>query len=337
MRCPFSLSKLVLPLLAGLLFLAGSARAGLSMPPSAAAGLEALYAGDPEAAIAEFRALQQAQPDHPLGYLLEDEARWWRLYCSFSEFKYGMTDAWHRAKSAPTLAEDRAYLDLAQKVVTLAEARLRQGDSAEMQFYSGIGEALAARLYGLRWEKGPAARAGVRARGHLLRALALDPSLADADLGLGLYNYYVDTLSAMAKVLRFFMGIPGGSKSEGLRQLERAMTQGTLGSAEARFYLAKNLRNYDRDYERALAVLAPLTAQYPGNPLFALLRGDLNAKLARKEEAAAWYRKAAALPLRDAECRRHIQDLAQASLAALGPGSSLSATPAEASHLPANH
>ena len=192
------------------------------------------------------------------------------------------------------------------------------------------------RLYGLRWEKGPAARAGVRAREHLLRALALDPALADAELGLGLYNYYVDALSGIAKLLRFFMGIPGGSKKNGFKQLERAMTQGTLARAEARFYLAKNLRNYDRDYARTLTVLAPLTEHYPANPFFALLRGDLNAKLARNEGAALWYRKAAALPLRDAACHQRIQELVAAGLAALGPQSAPPAPPTDTPHPPAN-
>ncbi len=115
------------------------------------------------------------------------------------------------------------------------------------------------------------------------------------------------------------MGIPGGSKKDGLKQLERAMTQGTLSHVEARFYVAKNLRNYDLDYERALAVVAPLTEQYPANPVFALLRGDVYAKLGRKEEAAEWFRNAAALPLRDADCQRRIHELARAALAALGP------------------
>ena len=71
---------------------------------------------------------------------------------------------------------------------------------------------------------------GVRAREHLLKALQLDPSLADAYTGVGLYNYYVDTLSALAKMLRFFMGIPGGSKRDGVRQLEKAMTEGEITS-----------------------------------------------------------------------------------------------------------
>lgn len=289
--------------------------AGLEVPPAALAGLDKLYAGDPDAAIEDFRALEQSQPDHPLGYMLEGEARWWRIYCSSAEFKYGMTEAWRR----PKLPEDKGYFEVAQKVVALSEARLARGESAEMHFYSAMGEMLAARLYGLRWERGNTARAGVRAREHFLRALALEPGFADADLGIGLYNYYVDTLSAMARILRFFMGIPGGSKEEGVRQLHHAMAEGSIARVEARFYLARNLRNYDRDYERALVVLAPLNEQYPSNPFFTLHRGDLLAKLGRKEQAAEWYRKAAALAPRDPEWSRKIHDLAAAALASLGP------------------
>jgi tetratricopeptide (TPR) repeat protein len=194
-----------------------------------------------------------------------------------------------------------------------------------MQFYAGMADALTARLYGLRGETRNGARAGVRAREHLLRAVALDPDLADADFGLGLYNYYADTLSAAARVLRFFMGIPGGSKQEGIRQLEHAIGDGNLTPAEARFYLALCLHNYDQKYERALEIAGPLVAKYPSNPLFQLIRGDLYAKLGRKEQAAECYRAAAVLPVRDPECRAHIQDLVRASLAAIGADASASA------------
>jgi tetratricopeptide (TPR) repeat protein len=309
--------RLAARLLAFFFFFCAAAVASASrdLPPEAAAGLEKLYAGDPDAAIDYFQKIQQSQPDHPLGFSLEAEALWWKIYCSSLEFRFGMTDAWRR----PKRPEDQRYFDLAQKAVTLAESQLRQGESAEMHYYAGLADGMFARLYALRVENRAAARYGVRAREHFLRARALDPDFADADLGLGLYNYYVDTLSAVARILRFFMGIPGGNKKDGFRQLERAMTQGTLSRVEARFYLAKNLRNYDQDYERALTVVAPLTEQHPANPVFALLRGDLYAKLGRKEQAAEWFRKAAALPVRDAECQRRIPELARAALAALGP------------------
>ena len=121
-----------------------------------------------------------------------------------------------------------------------------------MRFYAGMAYALRARLTGLRGERRATAKAGVRAREHFLRALELDPGMTDAYTGIGLYNYYVDTLSAMAKVLRFFMGIPGGDKNEGIRQLQLAAQSGTVTRAGARFYLAKNLRTYDLDYARSV-------------------------------------------------------------------------------------
>jgi tetratricopeptide (TPR) repeat protein len=288
--------------------------AKLAVPPAAYAAIDKIYSGDPDAAMEDARRLEQEQPEHPLGYVLEAEALWWKIWCTSAEFKYGMTYARHRGK----LATDQHYLDLATKASSLATAQILGHDSAEMQFYAGMSDALTARLYGLRGETRNAARAGIRAREHLLRAVTLDPDLADADFGLGLYSYYADTLSAAARVLRFFMGIPGGSKEEGIRQLEHAIADGSLTPAEARFYLALCLHNYDQKYQRALDLAGPLVEKYPSNPLFQLIRGDLYSKLGRKEQAAECYRAAAALPVRDPECRAHVQDLVRASLAAIG-------------------
>ena len=63
---------------------------------------------------------------------------------------------------------------------SLAEAQNKQHETAGMQFYAGMADAAAARLYALRGENRNAARAGVRAREHFLRAKTLDVSLADA-------------------------------------------------------------------------------------------------------------------------------------------------------------
>ena len=291
-----------------------AARAKLPLSPDAYAAIEKIYSFDIDGGLDIARRIEHAQPEHPLGYLLEAEALWWKIWCTSAEFKYGMNDTHRR----PKLAADQHFFDLAKKVSSLAEAQLKLRESAEMYFYAGMGDAMAARLYGLRWEARNTARSGVRAREHFLRAIAHDPQLADADLGLGLYNYYVDTLSGMAKVLRFFMGIPGGSKQEGIRQLEYAIANGQLTPDVARFYLAMDLHRYDQQYERALRVIEPLVAKYPSNPIFQLARGDLYAKLGRKEHASAAYRAASELKVADADCHEHIQKLAQESLAALG-------------------
>ena len=286
----------------------------LSWPPETTAILDKIYTFDLDVAIDSARRMQQQQPSHPLGYLLEAEALWWRIWCTSAEFKYGMSDARRRSKHD----SDQHYVELSSKALSLAEAQLKQNESAQLHFFAGMAEASLARLYGLRGENRNAARSGVRGREHLLRAEALDPDLADADTGLGLYNYYVDTLSAIARILRFFMGIPGGSKQEGVRLLEHAMTKGVLTAQVARFYLALNLHRYDQQYEQALRVIGPLVEQYPSNPLFQLARADLYAKLGRKQQALDGYRIAGNLLIQDPECQSHIQSLVRVSIAALG-------------------
>ncbi len=292
---------------------AGAALHGVQVLPNTGSVLASIYSFDLDSALEQARRMQQQYPDQPLGYLLEGEALWYRIWCQSMDYKWGMIDARHR----PKLESDQQYLDLARQAASLAASQIKQHDSSEMQFYAGMADALAARLYGLRGDNRATARFGVRAREHFLAAKKLDPELADTYFGLGLYNYYVDTLSGIAKILRFFMGIPGGNKLEGLRQLEEVVGANSITSNVARFYLALNLHRYDREYAQALSVITPLVQQYPSNPLFLLIAGDLEAKLGHKEPALSDYRRAASLPVEDAECRGRIQAVAQAAAAAV--------------------
>jgi hypothetical protein len=300
-----------------LLFAGEACASGLEIPREAREAIDLMYSGKTVEATALAHKLEEAQPDHPLGYLIEADALWWNIYCKWSERKYNTIDAW--SHSRPADEDDNAELALADKVSGLAEAAIAKSDTAEMELYEGLGLAARARLLGLRYDKTGVAHAGVEARKHLLRCLQLDPDMVDADLGLGLYNYYVDTLSAVAKILRFFMGIPGGDKKVGLLQLETASTKGELTQMEARFNMAKSLRNYDRDYARAEEAAAPLLVKYPRNCIFLLLAGDIEQKLAHNEEAAVRYSTAAEAPWDNAACEEHARKLAQAALDSLNP------------------
>jgi tetratricopeptide (TPR) repeat protein len=286
-----------------------------ALPENVAAILDDIYSWRLDQAITQARQMQKQSPDQPLGYLLEVEALWWKTWCLSAEFKFGMSMPRHREK----LPADQHYLELTSKAYILAEASLQHKETATMNIYAGMAEALTSRLYSLRGENRAAARAGVHAREHFLRALALDPTAADADFGLGLYDYYVDTLSTLARVLRFFMGIPGGSKADGIRLLQTAIREGQLTPVLARFYLAVNLENYDLRYEEALTIITPLVERYPQNPIFHLTQGDLYAKLGRKSLAAAAYHAAAATKDPDQDRQKKIALLVRQSLDALGP------------------
>jgi tetratricopeptide (TPR) repeat protein len=304
-------------LLAASFFAPAAWGGGLTLSPEAAHALDQIYSGDPDAAIATARDIESEQPQSPVGYLLEDEADWWKIYCADCEIKWGMIDAWKHPKKR----EDEAYFALADKAISLARSQLAKSDTAEMHLYAGLGLALKARLYGLRDEKRPTAHAGVAARAEFIRALQLDPDMTDATAGLGLYNYYIDTLSAIAKMLRFFMGIPGGNKQEGIRQMQVGIDHGVMLAVDSRFYLAKNLRTYDRRYENALTTAEPLVARYPHNPIFLLLVGNLNEELGHNDKAAEYFRDVLALPNAAADparaCMVRTRDLANSFLTGL--------------------
>jgi hypothetical protein len=286
---------------------------GLALSPQAEQALDHIYSGDPDAGIAAARDIERAQPQDPVGYLLEGEAEWWKFYCAACEIKWGQFDAWHRAKKS----EDEAYFALADKAIDLARAQIAKSDTADMHVYAGLGYALKARLYSLRDEKRNIAHAGVAGRAEFLRALELDPDMADATAGVGLYNYYIDTLSAIARMLRFFMGLPGGNKQEGIRQMRAGIEHGAWMSVDSSFYLARNLRTYDERYQDALAAAEPLASRYPRNPVFLLLAGNLNAELGRNVKAAEYFDAAQKSQTADRACAARARDVARQFLASL--------------------
>lgn len=290
-----------------------SRRQKIQLPPAAERAIAQIYSGDPGAALAAAQGMEKVQPTNPLGYLIEAEARWWRLYGEQSELQYGMVDFWQLSPGV----DEQPYLAAAGRAVELGEQELKKGETAQGHFWAGMGYALEARMYGLQGKKLATARDGVKAREHMLRAIALNPGLADADTGLGLYNYYVDTLSPIVKMLRIFLGIPGGSRQQGVDQLRAAMQQGQMTAVEARFYLAKNLRTYDHDYAEALDVAAPLAQQYPDNPIFLLLVGNLEMELGRRKQAEAVLARITPSKIPDAACAKRSQRLARELLGAM--------------------
>jgi tetratricopeptide (TPR) repeat protein len=325
LSCAFVAGVLVV-VAAAILPAASSVRAqGLSIPPDARAALDMLYSGDADGSIAMARDFQKEHPDQPLGLLLEGEALWWKRYCLALEIKYGMIESWSHTKDSA----DEAYFALADRAIQLAQAQVAKSDTAEMHFYAGMGNALKVRVLGLRNENRAAARAAVNARSEMTRALGLDPQMADATAALGLYNYYVDTLSPVVKVLRFFMGIPGGNKELGVSQMKTGMEHGVVLNVDVRFILARALRQYDQKYAEALDIAEPLLARYPQNPMFLLLLGNLNLELGRKAKATEYFN--AVLKLLAAAsangccagcancdaCAAHVRNLAQEFLSSI--------------------
>lgn len=253
-------------------------------------GVDMLMDGDTEGAIKVFRQIQQNDPQSPLGYLLEAQAIWWKIYYTTADLLD--PDVFDVAKQDISPL-DSHFSDLLKVAITRSEVRIQaQDDVARSSLYEGMAYALAARLTGLRGRDLATVRAGKKMRNCLMLALKLDSHLADAELGLGNYNYFIDTLPPAIKLLRVIGNVPGGDKDLGLRQIQHASENGDLTRSEARFYLAKNYAaDGEKQYQKSLALFQGLARDYPHNPLWKLLSAEMQCRLGNSREGDALYRQ----------------------------------------------
>jgi tetratricopeptide (TPR) repeat protein len=180
------------------------------------------------------------------------------------------TLTWWRIQIDPeSRALDNRFSAQTERAIASTEAWIaREPENAEAHFYAGGAYAARVQWRVLRDEKLAAARDGKRIKQALERAIALDPDLGDAYFGIGLYQYYADVAPAAAKMLRFFLMLPGGDRDEGLAQMRRARDEGQLLRGEADYQLHIIYLWYEKRADLAAQLLESLNDRYPGNPIF---------------------------------------------------------------------
>jgi tetratricopeptide (TPR) repeat protein len=241
------------------------------------------------------------------------------------------TATWWRILLDPeSRALDQQFSTQVEQAIQSTEAwAAREPLNAEPHFYAGAAYAARVQWRVLRDEKLAAARDGKRIKQALERAIDLDPDLDDAYFGIGLYQYSADVAPAAAKMLRFLLMLPGGSKTEGMAQMKRARTEGKLLQGEADYQLQILYLWYERRADLAVGLLESLHGRYPGNPLFAAqladvqdrYQHDITASLAtwRALLAAARDHRVNEAPLAEAQARlgiaRQLEALAESDRA----------------------
>jgi tetratricopeptide (TPR) repeat protein len=253
-------------------------------------GMNQLMDGDFDHAMEIFRQIQKSDPESPLGYIFEADVNWWKIY--LIEGNLIDPDVFESLSEAVT-PYDTDFRRSDELAIRKAETRLQaHQDEARGYFYEGLAYGLRARLEALRQHALPTAHAGKKLRNLSLAALKLDPNLNDAYFGVGLYNYFEDTLPTYVKMLRFLILLPGGDRLEGLRQIQQAMEKGQLVTSEAKFHLAKNYsRPMERQSAKSLELFRQLEQQYPHNPLWKLLVGSTAIRTGQVKEGETLYRQ----------------------------------------------
>jgi hypothetical protein len=171
---------------------------------------------------------------------------------------------------------DAAFMTATEQAIAAA-TRMAQAEPqrAEAWFYLGAAYGARAQYRVYRTERLAAARDGKRIKESLERAIALDPSMHDAEFGIGMYRYYAGVAPAIFRFLRFLLLLPGGDRQGGLEQLERAAQRGVLVSGEAQYQIQVLYLWYEHKSKEALAIIRLLQARYPHNPLFRQIEAEV--------------------------------------------------------------
>ena len=226
-------------------------RAGLTAVAAVTAVYDLILDGGFDEAVAALPATCGPAPPEVCDTLAAAVLQWqWLL------------DPSNRALEAPLTAR------VARAIASTEAWTRREPERAEAWFYVGAAYGVRVQAHVLRQERLAAARDGKRIKNTMERALALDPTLDDAQFGLGMYRYYADVAPAALKWLRWLLLLPGGNRHDGLRAIETARERGLLVSGEATYQLHLIYLWYEDRQEEALELVRHLAHRYPHNPLF---------------------------------------------------------------------
>jgi len=202
--------------------------------------------------------------------LLEAVSLWWQI----------QLDPFNRTHDTTFDTQIDAAIDAIEGWTT------REPQRAEAWFYLGGAYGARSQWRVLRGERLAAARDGKRIKDSLERALSLDPGMADAHFGIGLYRYYADVAPAALRILQWLFLLPGGDRAGGLEEIDRARKSGLLLRSEADYQLHLLYLWYEKRPDSALALLEDLAERHPLNPHFPQAIAELHDVYGRDAEAS---------------------------------------------------
>lgn len=256
--------------------------------------IESLYNLQFEEAEARANEVIKLAPQDPRGYFFRTMTYYYRFfYSTRSNLPKSEIDA-----------EQQKFLGYAQQTITLCEKFLQSNpNDSKILFYIGGLHGYRGIVLGFNATQTSdyltAARDAQKGVDYLKQSIAKDPSNADAQMGLGLFNYIISQTPSFAQSVVKLAGMTG-NRIEGLKQLEYAAANGLYAKAEAKSWLAQI---YGRGvlftigeamFDRAEQHFSSFLAAYPGNTLIRYLYGImLYDDLRRPQDAMKQFRAAA--------------------------------------------
>ncbi|HEV7474486.1 MAG TPA: tetratricopeptide repeat protein [Pyrinomonadaceae bacterium] len=240
-------------------------------------GVEALYNLDYDKAQKEFKEIVRLYPTHPSGPQLLAARLWIKTLYESRRLQSSL----YSSESFYSSGEDKVdpkiiteFRNLTREAKRLAEVRLKQNpkDIEALDWLAVIEGLKASFEEAVERRHFAALKDGDNAVDHHREVLKLDPTLIDAGLTVGLYEYVVGSLPLPIKVVAGITGFRG-SKKKGLALIERVAQEGAWQRDDAKTLLIV-LYTREKRYNEALNYARELSAKYPRNYLFRLEAAD---------------------------------------------------------------
>jgi tetratricopeptide (TPR) repeat protein len=230
-------------------------------------GIHLLYSWEFNQAEGLFLDIVKQQPQDPIGYFYLSMVTWSQLAAGF----------W-----SPEVVEE--FLKRTQKTISIAKKQI-QYNEANSATYFFLGGALGfkGRLQLMQHRYLSAYFLAAEAIEAFHKSLKRDPDNKDVLFGLGIYDYYTDTLSGVLRFLTYLL-LHRGDKEEGLRKLHTAAAEARYSSIEAKSYLAYIYLFLESDLKKARILTQELAERFPNNPRFRFLLGVTYVQLEQEPE-----------------------------------------------------
>ncbi len=219
-------------------------------------GLGELYTFNFDKSVAIFSAIEDSEAEHPMVAFGMVSTHWWRISSLVLE-----ADA----------KESKPFLEAVNRCIKVSEAKIKKGDpTGEGHLVLGGALGMLGRWQATNGQWMNAYWSGKKAYKYLSKALTINPRMIDANMGKGIFDYYVATLPAMVRVLAF-IGM-GGNPDVGIQELENAASNGTYARTPSKLFLMQIYMEQQNNPEKALVVLKDLREEYPKSPFMHMMQ-----------------------------------------------------------------